>query len=89
MSSILATVVEIDWVRSVKVASWSCTVRIAVPELSISVSQKMIVEIRNTYSTRVIGGVEVERIRRFTKTVQIWCIGESRPHAQVLRLKDE
>lgn len=43
----------------------------------------------NTHSAGVVGGVQMERISRFTKTIQVGRWRQSGPQTEVLRLKDK
>jgi hypothetical protein len=62
--------VEVDWVRAVKVGAWWCTIGIPVPKLLKSVKESHS-EIGYTHSTRVVGSVEVEWISALSQTIQV------------------
>ena len=48
-----------------------------------------IIVARLTYSSGVIGRVEVERISRLSQTVQVRSLRQTRSQTEVLRLKDQ
>jgi hypothetical protein len=89
VSAVLPAVVEVYRVGSVKVRSWWSTVSITVPQLFESVFCMLEETSALAYSASVVGSVQMEIISRLSQTVQVRRLGQARPEAEVLRLKDK